>query len=317
MTLAVVSHDAGGAEVLSSYVRKMGITTLLVLDGPARAIFARKLGSIELSSLEDAIARSSQVLCGTSWQSNLEFDAIGLARESSKHCVAFVDHWVNYAERFIRSGKMNHPDEIWVGDSIAERMARRQFAPLPVRLIANPYFEDIRLELAGIERRRNSGVAGLAVLYVCEPISEHALVRFGNKRHFGYFEDEAMRFFLGNVACLGASVDRICIRPHPSEAVDKYDWVKRESNLPIEMGGQRSLVEEVADCDIVVGCESMAMVVGLLAGKRVISCIPPGGKPCGLPHPQIERLQLLATARSGETSESVRVLASPHSSEPI
>ncbi|MGB1984427.1 MAG: hypothetical protein ACPHOH_03080, partial [Porticoccaceae bacterium] len=42
-----------------------------------------------------------------------------------------------------------------------------------------------------------------------------------------------------------------------------------------------------------VGCESMAMVVGLLAKKRVISAIPPGGRPCQLPQPAIENLQQL------------------------
>src|SRR5882757_9782792 len=102
MTIAVVAHDAGGAEVLSSYLRRSGTSALLVLEGPARAVFARKLGTIEVSSLPDAIARSSSVLCGTSWQSNLEFDAIALARAAAKHCVAFIDHWANYSERFVR-----------------------------------------------------------------------------------------------------------------------------------------------------------------------------------------------------------------------
>jgi hypothetical protein len=36
---------------------------------------------------------------------------------------------------------------------------------------------------------------------------------------------------------------------------------------------------------------SMAMVVGLLAKKRVISTIPPGGKKCGLPQDAVEHLQ--------------------------
>jgi hypothetical protein len=33
------------------------------------------------------------------------------------------------------------------------------------------------------------------------------------------------------------------------------------------------------------------MVVGLIAGKRVVSCIPPGGAPCPLPQRDIELLQ--------------------------
>jgi hypothetical protein len=52
----------------------------------------------------------------------------------------------------------------------------------------------------------------------------------------------------------------------------------------------KTLVEQVAECDLVVGCASMAMVVGLLAGKQVMSCIPTGSKTTPLPHLGITRL---------------------------
>lgn len=298
MTLAVVSHDAGGAEILSSYIRRQGIQALLVLEGPARAVFARKLGQIDTLPLDEAIARCSAVLCGTSWQSDLEFTAIAAARRSGKRCTAFIDHWVNYADRFRRGEEIRHPDEIWVGDTIGEEIARREFPHLTVRCVDNPYFEDIRAELNALPSHA-SREAGQSVLYVCEPVREHAALRYGDERHFGYVEEEALRFFLDNVALVAPSVERIRIRPHPSEAAGKYAWAHAEFALPIEQGGARPLVAEVADCDIVVGCESMAMVVGLLADKRVVSCIPPGGRACRLPHPQIERLsQLTAADRS-------------------
>ncbi len=37
------------------------------------------------------------------------------------------------------------------------------------------------------------------------------------------------------------------------------------------------------NAEIVIGCDSMAMVIGLLAKKRVVSSIPPEGKPLSLP----------------------------------
>ena len=61
----------------------------------------------------------------------------------------------------------------------------------------------------------------------------------------------------------------------------------------IRFGGAKSLMHETVEADVVIGCESMAMVVGLLAGKRVISCIPPGGKPCQLHHSEIEHMHNL------------------------
>ncbi|MBU1656481.1 MAG: hypothetical protein KJ558_16945 [Gammaproteobacteria bacterium] len=301
--LAVISHDAGGAEILSSYVRQNGLECFYVLNGPARKIFERKLGPIEVHPLEEAIRQSSSILCGTSWQSDIEFNAIKLARSLSKRSTAFLDHWVNYRDRFIRSGETALPDEIWVGDAMAEAMAKKIFPSLPVTLVDNPYVKDVRQELSAIQTHRLSSPDSVSVLYVCEPVSEHALKRHGDAHFWGYMEEEALRYFLSNVSVLGKPIERILIRPHPSELADKYSWAQREFELPIEMAGARTLLEEIADSDFVVGCESMAMVVALLAGKRVVSCIPPGGRDCVLPHTEIIRFQDLLEANAAVSTE--------------
>jgi hypothetical protein len=294
--LAVVSHDAGGAEVVSSYVRRHGLQPLFVLEGPARAVFERKLGPVNGVSLDEALRTCTSLLCGTSWQSELEFNALRLARQLDKHSVSFLDHWVNYRDRFVRAGQTCRPDEVWVCDAVAQEVAERELAGVPVRLVGNPYLEDIRAEYAALGSRRPAAPGELSVLYVCEPIREHALRRYGNARFFGYTEEEALRFFLANLAALSDPVERIRIRPHPSEPAAKYGWVAQQSDLLIEVGGSRPLLEDLAHSDVVVGCESMAMVVGLVVGKRVISCIPPGGRACGLPQPEIEHLQQLLSS---------------------
>jgi hypothetical protein len=288
--LAIVAHDAGGAEVLSSHVRQKGLTCLYVLAGPALSVFERKLGPVQILPLEAAVLQASSVLCGTSWQSDLEFNAIGLARTASKPSVAFLDHWVNYRARFTRGSEVRLPDEIWVGDCIAQRLARASLSEVAIRLVDNPYFADLRRELASLKPTAQKGDGKLSVLYVCEPVREHGERQFGNARHLGYVEEEALTYFLAHASGLGKPIERIVIRPHPAEPLGKYDWAITQFNLPLVHGGLQTLVQEIVDCDVVVGCESMAMVVGLLAGKRVISSIPPGGRPCMLPYPEIELL---------------------------
>ena len=132
-----------------------------------------------------------------------------------------------------------------------------------------------------------------SVLYVCEPIREHAKIQYGNENYWGYTEEDALHYFLQNIHGLGCVFRKIKIRPHPSESKTKYYWALEYTTLPIEIGGDRTLLEEIVEADVVVGCETMAMVVGLLAKKRVISSIPPGGRACMLPQPQIELLQSL------------------------
>ena len=296
--ICIVSHDAGGAEILSSLIRQRGFDCQYVLAGPALKIFQRKLGSVDTRLLQEAILDADWLLCGTSWQSDLEWQAIQIARKTGKRSVAFLDHWVNYQERFTRGGETQLPDEIWVGDAHAENMARGLFPSLKIRLVENPYFNDLKRELAELSQPRERDPNSLRILYVCEPLREHALREYGDEQHWGYTEEGALRYFLANLKILDAPVSRILLRPHPSESAGKYDWASEEYDLPIISGGTKTLFEEVAACDLVVGCESMAMVVGLLAGRRVISCIPPGGKPCSLPQPEIELMQKLLMGKN-------------------
>lgn len=297
MTTAVVAHDAGGAEILSSLLRRQGegwrAGHVLALEGPARRIFERKLGKIECVGLEAALDQASSVLCGTGWQSDLEVRAIALARLHGRKSVAFLDHWVNYRERFQRGGKLELPDEIRVGDAYAFERARAAFPGLPVVQVDNPYFLDLGEQFA--KQRPATSHVGLNFLYVCEPVREHALRQFGNERHWGYTEEDALRYFLDNVHLFGQPVGRILIRPHPAEPAGKYDAIAAGYALPVSFSDGRELAAEIGDSDWLAGCNSMAMVMGLVAGRQVVCCIPPGGPACVLPQPEIRSLQAMAT----------------------
>lgn len=296
--IAVVSHDAGGAEILSSWLRQNQVPYCLVLEGPARGIFERKLGACPILALIDAIQVCEWVLCGTSWQSDLEKQAIVQANTAGKKVVAFLDHWVNYPERFQLGDARVLPDELWVGDAEAQAIAQTLFPGLSVVLTPNPYFIDLQAELLAAARPSKEGSL-ISVLYVCEPVREHALSAYGNERYWGYTEEEALQYFLDHVALLGADVSAIVIRPHPSESKTKYDWARQANALVTETASNKTLLAQIQEADVVVGCASMAMVVGLLAKKRVVCSIPPGGKACELPQVEIEHLQVLISKGQG------------------
>lgn len=291
--LALVAHDAGGAELLSSWLRREGRTAdaLCVLDGPARQVFERKLGAVESLPLAQALDGAERVLTGTGWQSSLERDALREAARRGLPSAAYLDHWVHYRERFVRDGEAVWPDEFWVGDEDALALAARLLPERPHRLVPNPYFADLRDELARAPARP-AGAPRL-LLYVCEPIADHARHQFGNPRHWGYDEFDALRFTLRHLGAFdGAPFGRIVVRRHPAEAADKYAPLVAEfASLPLVLGGQLSLVDEVAAADVVAGCHSMAMVIGLLAAKPVYCSIPPGGGACTLPQAQIRLLR--------------------------
>lgn len=288
--IAIVSHDAGGAEVLSSYVRQEQLSALFVLAGPAKTIFKRKLGDLPETNLEEAIKEAEYVLAGTGWQSDLEYEAISLSKVYGKKCISFIDHWVNYPERFVRKGITCLPDEIWVGDGTALTLARRTFPSTLVNLVPNPYFKEMIEQATHLPSRIKSD--SLNILYVTEPLSTHASQSFGRSNYFGYTEYDALRYLLSQIRFLGDKIHQVIIRPHPAEPTGKYNWCIQEFNLPIQIGGGvKTLLEEIHQSDVVVGCQSMAMVVGILLGKKVYCSIPHGGAPCALPHSEIIHLK--------------------------
>jgi hypothetical protein len=114
----------------------------------------------------------------------------------------------------------------------------------------------------------------------------------------GYTEFDALRYFFSNRSALGRPIASLVIRPHPSEEKDKYAGMVKEFGSDARLGGDKPLLREIAESDVVMGCGSMAMVVALIAGRRVISAIPPGGLASSLPQPEIESLQTLARSES-------------------
>ena len=295
---AIVAHDAGGAEVLSSLVRRLPPAQQAhcryCLEGPALRVFARKLPQVRALPLQEALAGAARLLAGSGWQSDLEVRAIAQARARGLPATVFLDHWTNYRERFVRGGTTVLPDELWVGDAQALERARAALPEVPVRLVDNPYFLDLREQLAA----RAAAVPPVpgTLLVLCEPVREPALRQHGNERHWGYTEEEALDYLLGHLHLLGGPVNRIVLRPHPSEPADKYAAQAARSPVPVERTTRADVLDDILASERVAGCNSMALAIALLAGREVVCCIPPGGPACAVPLPGIGDLRLRAEA---------------------
>lgn len=285
--ICVVSHDAGGAEVVSSYVKRNRLDCIYYLAGPAVEIFKGKLGQVTSSSLGECLEQSDWVLCSMGWSEH-EWQALTHAKKMDKRVIVFLDHWTGYKARFERNGEMQLPDEIWVGDSTAEKIAQKTFSNIPIKSVPNPYYADLKDEIDLLPHHFRSNISGIKILYVCEPTAPDS----DESKRSGYTDHDALRYFFKCISERSELIDSICLRPHPAEPHDKYAWAMEDSCIKVTIGGERGLLEEIVDNDWVVGRSSMALVVGLIAGKKVLSCIPPGGNPCSLPHKEILHLDL-------------------------
>jgi hypothetical protein len=285
--IAVVCHDAGAANIILSWLEKHPAETLAVMRGPAERLWRQRFPTAPLcDSLGSAVARAQSLLSGTGWASDLEHMARLLAAQAGLRSVAVIDHWVNYPERFERSGRQVLPDEIWVTDNEAERIASAIFS-VPVQVKPNTYL------LEQVARAGAPPDVG-DILFVAEPIRDD-----WGRGVPGEFQ--ALDFFLSNRSALGVDDDvPIRLRPHPSEVGDKYlDWIARQGHRNISLDVQPNLADAMRDATWVVGCQSFALIVAIEAHRRAVSVLPPWAPRCALPHRGLLHLRKLAPPSYG------------------
>ena len=78
-------------------------------------------------------------------------------------------------------------------------------------------------------------------------------------------------------------INKISIRFHPQEKLKKLNWVKNYPNK-ILISKNKHIFDDILQHDIIVGINTVALILGLIAKKKVISCIPSKRDKCDLPH---------------------------------
>jgi len=295
MNYLICCNDAGGSEVVAAWVQKNSqYTYRFILKGPAVKIFKRVLGDINNTDVldEKLFYNIDFLLTGTSWSTTLELECIHLAKKKKIPSASYLDHWVNYRERFSfpKIGwERNLPDEIWYGDEYAlPLLLTNGFEKEILKYVPNEYFRTLK------ENFDKSTSIQYKYLYVCEPVADHMKELYGDPMYLGYDEFSAMESFFQRIK---PKEGKILIRLHPSEEKGKYEYIinKYSSSFDIEYSKHSTLVTDINLSEKVVGCESMAMVMAVLAEKEVYTLIPISKNKCRLPFDEIKELKLVIT----------------------
>lgn len=299
--ILVVCHDAGGAEILSAYVkeRRKKAVFYCVVAGPAALIFRRKkirnlifFSQEKASKIFDRFEDIGMLLTGTGWASRMERDFIGEARKRGIKTASFLDHWVNYRERFgypTNGWKKNLPDEIWVGDQHALLLAKKLFSGRRVKLVSNPFFREVKVEYKKAEKRL--GGKGGAILFATEPVNA-AMSSFSGENDNSRDEEEVLRLFMECLIKIGWNKG-VIIRYHPSENKNKYGKIidAYGEKLEIQRSIGENMYDDLAKSCCVVGMKSMFLTVASLCGKKVVSFLPGKNMYCPLPLGYIEKVK--------------------------
>ena len=268
--IVVCSHDAGGAEVLSSYIREHQIGARFLISGPAIPIFSRKFKLTPENTIAVLPQDFEILLSSTGWQTDFEFKAMQLALLNGKRVIAVLDHWVSYQERFLRESSLINVPEILVFDQKAREIAKEIFPDVHIHLSENFYLRDSKQEYI-FKKSQNLNDNTFDILFLCEPMAstENA------NQTYGYDEYQVLEYFFSVLKEKSCTKFKILLRPHPSESFEKYISLINSDFIHVEINTHRTLAECIDKSEIIVGCNTMAMLVALEIGKKVYSVVPP------------------------------------------
>ncbi len=274
-TVLIVSHDAGGANLLAHWCDKWKTRVKFIykVAGPALKIFnALNLvkTAIEQYPNPDSVGA---VVTSTGWQSSIEYDAIRWAKQHNIQSASYLDHWVNFQDRFIRDGNTLYPDEIWAGDRDALNIAKAQFSSknIKFRFMRNQYFCDLKRKITSHDSKADS------ILICLEPIRNGISYSQVYPRLAQYLSNSKYK------------TNRVVIRDHPSGCDTGLEVLNNlltpQFNVIIS---RQALWQDLACACAVVGYQSSVLAYACYLNITGISYYPVDKLEPILPHKDIE-----------------------------
>jgi hypothetical protein len=256
--VGIVSKDAGAANQIAHYILKNSGQYLFALQEPALSIFTQILGDISILELDEVVQASDEIITGSGWTSDFEWEGIRKGRANGKKVITHLDHWNNYLERFIHHSEINLPDELWVSDEYSEKIAAGLFKG--TKVIRQPdYYLQNQINQVNKFRSAQSKVevrTKKRVLFLSEPLIEYS--KSGEVTYTDRGPDLEMEFISLIENLLSDHLD-IRIRPHPSEM--KPETRNHFSEITESDSLRTPLSIDLAWADIVVGIDSYALFV--------------------------------------------------------
>ena len=284
--ISFICNDAGAANIIISWIKKKKLHNFsFFFNGPAKEIAKIKIPAIRQDkSLIKCIKNSEIIITGSGWMSDLEYQAIKLSKSLNKKTISVVDHWTNYKDRFIRNNELVLPNEIWVTDKYAYKYASQIFSNTKIRLKKNIYLKELVNKVKLKEKKFKKNRFEVNYLYVAEPMRSN-----WGKKNQGEFQ--ALDYFCKYLTLL-KNYDEVVInlRLHPSESRKKYNkWIQNKTNkgYKIKIDFNQNIENSIAKSDYIVGCQTYPMIIALLAGKKVLSSLPPWAPRCKIPYKKL------------------------------
>ena len=179
-----------------------------------------------------------------------------------------------------------------MSDIYAKNIASNIFKKTKIKLIKNYFLDDIKINYKKKIISKEKKSIHTNFLFISDNNNSIIDSNFLIDNPSICRDEYLVEYFLKNLGLLTKKVGYVVIRPHPVEVNPsiKYKAIFDQYKVPFIIGGKSNLLEEISDSDIVVGGDSMALVVAMTCGKQTFTCAPPNAA-YTLPFVEIKKIR--------------------------
>lgn len=240
--IGIISHDAGGAQLLSHFIINQKKEFLFYCEGNSKKIFQNNIKSIVFSKLKDLFSRCDLIYITTG--SEFEKKHIDISLSLKKEVIVFLDHWINYRKRLLYKNKFLKPKKIIVFDNYAYSLSKKVFPKTEIQKKKNYFLAYLK---KGIEKNTEKKY----LLILSEPIKE-----FRNDKSLKYDEYSSLENFLNFLKNKNTNYD-IIIKLHPLERKNKYNnLIRKYKNINIRIYKEFNLLKLMTESKYIFGFNS-------------------------------------------------------------
>ena len=257
--ILVVSHDAGAAELISSWLKKKKISFSGSISGPAKKIFSRKKLHYNKKNLKKAVRESDLVVTGTGWSSKNEINSLIEAKKYKKKIICFLDHWKNYKLRFKLGKKYLYPDEIWVSDTYAKKLSKKIFKNIKIKLIKNYYWEFLgkQKKIKNLKKKN----------FIIATTNFNAAKRLFKEKI--NMTDETFIIKVMHYIKKKHKNKKIYLKIHPSEKKKKYIKILKKNKFRgVKIYKNIDPINLLKNCETLIACETNLLATAKLLGVK-------------------------------------------------
>lgn len=219
------------------------------------------------------------IFTGTSYTSTIEVEALKLAQVIGVKSYSFVDHWTNLSKRFILNEQLYYPDELWLIDSEALRIAKREKVPENIiQISGNPYHEFLQKWNPTISKKKFYDTLRLKltneskiILYAPEPLSN-----IGGIKKFGFDETSVLELLIESLKNSTSSVV-LLVKPHPNQKIELLEKVLSKyalKNNKFQLVNYSQTNNLIYHSDLVVGIASNILIEASIMNKNILRFFP-------------------------------------------